>query len=161
MAKGEKFKGFIKKASNVVPELVDIVGKLGTGQWGAVVKDVGELIFKQTKNENPVVAEAANELMIEFEKNRQNFILEGFRLQVEDRKSARDLFKTDGSIQKVFGIVFLVGYGFLSWYLLEVLKGDKVLNELSKTMITMIWTGTSTKLNTIIDFFFGGSMEKK
>jgi hypothetical protein len=98
----------------------------------------------------------------EFEDNKISFEdeLKAFELEVEDRKDARNLYKSDDIIQKVFSIVFLVFYGFMCWYMLEIIKGSATESELFKTMVTMIFTGTSTKLGTIIDFFFGGSMKK-
>ena len=86
--------------------------------------------------------------------------LKAFELEVEDRKSARNLYTSDDIMQKVFSGVFLVGYMGLSYYLLQVLMGAENIPQLAETMITMIWTGTSTKLGTIVDFFFGGSVSK-
>lgn len=86
--------------------------------------------------------------------------LKAFELEVEDRKDARELYKSDDVIQKVFSVVFLIGYGFLCWFMLDILRGESNESELFKTMVTMIFTGTSTKLGTIIDFFFGGSVKK-
>ena len=86
--------------------------------------------------------------------------LKAFELEVEDRKDARELYKSDDVIQKVFSVVFLIGYGFLCWFMLDILRGESSESELFKTMVTMIFTGTSTKLGTIIDFFFGGSVKK-
>jgi hypothetical protein len=86
--------------------------------------------------------------------------LNAFELEVEDRKSARLLYSTDDIMQKVFAGVFLVGYMALSYYLLRVLMGAEDMPKLAETMVTMIWTGTSTKLGTIVDFFFGGSVSK-
>ena len=85
--------------------------------------------------------------------------LDAFALEAKDREGGRELYSKDSMIQKVFAIVFLVGYGFLCWYLLTILMGKSTMPKLAETMITMIWTGTSTKLNTIIDFFFGGSVK--
>jgi hypothetical protein len=86
--------------------------------------------------------------------------LKAFELEVEDRKSARNLYTSDDIMQKVFSGVFLVGYMGLSYYLLQILMGAEDIPQLAETMITMIWTGTSTKLGTIVDFFFGGSVSK-
>ena len=98
----------------------------------------------------------------ELEDNKASFEdeLKAFELEVEDRKDARELYKSDDVIQKVFSVVFLIGYGFLCWFMLDILRGESSESELFKTMVTMIFTGTSTKLGTIIDFFFGGSVKK-
>jgi hypothetical protein len=160
MAKGEKFKGFIKKAGAFFPEILDVGGKLITGQWGEAIKEVGGILSKGTQSSNPEVQAIATELMAEMKKNEQDFILEGFKAQVEDRKDARGLYKVDSWIQKILALIFVLGYGLLSWYLLRIIIGTEVMPKLAETMVTMIWTGTSMKLNTIIDFFFGGSMKQ-
>lgn len=160
MAKGDKFKNFIKKAGNIFPEIMDIGGKLVSGNWGGVIQEVGALLTKKTKSENPQVASLAGELLVEYERDREQFMLEAYRIQVDDRKDARSLYKEDDIMQKIFGVVFLIGYGFLSWYLINILINNVELPDLAETMITMVWTGTSTKLNTIVDFFFGGAMKQ-
>ena len=104
--------------------------------------------------------EEAKVLLQEFEQFKMEYEKECFELEAQDRKDARNLYSNDSLIQKIFSIIFLIGYGFLSWYLLYILMGNSDLPKLAETMITMIWTGTSTKLNTIIDFFFGGSVTK-
>lgn len=153
--KDTAFGKFLNKAKDIVPELGGVALKLVTGNIGGAIEEVGAILKKKGENDAK-----ANELYYEFEKNKLQYNKDIFALEVEDRKDARDLFKIDGIIQKIFAIVFLVGYSFLSWYLLEILRGEGEYNELFKTMVTMIWTGTSMKLNTIIDFLFGGSMDK-
>ena len=82
--------------------------------------------------------------------------LKAFELEIKDRESARAMYKEDDIMQKIFGLAFLVGYSFMCWYMLNILSGEGNESELFKTMVTMIFTATSTKLSTIIDFFFGG-----
>lgn len=150
------FGKFLNKAKEVVPEVGDVALKLVTGNVGGAVEEVGNIIKKKAETDAK-----AKDLMYEFEREKMQFEIDLKSLEVEDRKNARDLFKVDGLIQKIFAICFLVGYAFLSWYLLEIIKGEVKQNDLFKTMVTMIWTGTSTKLGTIVDFFFGGSMDKE
>lgn len=149
------FGKFLTKAGGVVPEILDIGGKAITGNFSGAIEEVGDLLKKKA-----VEDEQARELYKEFEMFKMTFAKECFELEVDDRKDARDLYKTDDIMQKIFAIVFLVGYGLLSWYLLSILMGTSQLPKLAETMITMIWTGTSSKLSTIIDFFFGGSVKK-
>jgi len=128
------------------PNILDKVGEFlpDSGALG-IVKNI---IDQDTEISPEDKAKALDLLEVE---------LRAFSLEVEDRKDARQLFKEDSLLQKVFSIVFLVSYGALSLYLLKILATPEEFNELFKTMVTMIWTGTSTKLNTIIDFLFGGS----
>tara|TARA_R110002096_G_scaffold217142_1_gene405138 strand:+ start:604 stop:1086 length:483 start_codon:yes stop_codon:yes gene_type:complete len=145
---------FISKASESLPELVGTGFKLATGNFSGALEDVSG-ILTANKNRN----EANRLLFQEFEIKKIDFAKECFSLEVEDRKDARGLYKVDNIIQKIFSIIFLLGYGLLSWYLLQVLMQTTEMNKLAETMITMIWTGTSTKLGTIIDFLFGGSVK--
>lgn len=153
--KDTKFANFLNKAKNILPELSNVGLSVLSGNYVGALKEVGNVITKN-KNKN----EEAKKLAIEFEMFKSEFEKECFEKELEDRKDARELYKDDSLIQKVFSIVFLIGYGFLSWFLLNILMGTSEIPKLAETMITMIWTGTSTKLNTIIDFFFGGSVEK-
>jgi hypothetical protein len=146
---------FISGASDVLPELLNAGIKLGTGNISGAIEDVGGILFA-----NKEKSEKAQLLFEEFQVKKMDFAKECFSLEVQDRKDARDLYKVDNIIQKLFSIVFLLGYGLLSWYLLKILTGETLMNKLAETMITMIWTGTSSKLSTIIDFLFGGSVEK-
>lgn len=146
---------FISKASEFIPEIAGAGLKLATGNITGALEDVGGILTANKENN-----EKAKELLLEFEIKKMDFAKECFALEVEDRKDARVLYKTDSLIQKLFSIVFLIGYGLLSWYLLQILMGASEMNQLAETMIAMIWTGTSQKLSTIIDFLFGGSVDK-
>jgi hypothetical protein len=130
------------------PHLVDVVGEVlpEKGALG-IVKNLiqkDEVLTPEQKKEGLEIADKD---------------LEAFELEVKDREGGRDLYKNDSLVQKIFAITFLIGYGGLSWYLLSILMGTSEMPKLAETMITMIWTGTSTKLSTIIDFFFGGSVK--
>lgn len=149
------FGKFLTKAGGVVPEILDIGGKAITGNFSGAIEEVGDLLQKKSIDD-----ESARSLYKEFEIFKMTFAKECFELEAEDRKDARGLYKTDDIIQKLFSIVFLIGYGLLSWYLLSILMGTSEMPQLAETMITMIWTGTSSKLSTIVDFFFGGSVKK-
>lgn len=149
------FKKFIKKISGSIPEVLNVAGTLASGNLGGAISEVKNILIE--KSQDDVEAKKA---LNELEENERSWLLEVFNSEIEDRKSARGLFRYDDVIQKVFAIAFLIGYCFLSWYLLEIIKGNTHNSELLKTMITMIWTGTSTKLGTIVDFFFGGSLKK-
>jgi len=150
-----RFGMFIEKAAGVLPDVAGAAVKLATGNVTGALSEVGDILKAGAEK-----SEAAKALYIEFEKYKMDFAKECFELEVQDRADARGLFKEDDLIQKLFSIVFLVGYGLLSWYLLYILMGKSELPKLAETMITMIWTGTSTKLATIVDFFFGGSVKK-
>lgn len=96
-------------------------------------------------------------LRIEIEKEQQK--LEEKKLAMSDRESARSMFKQDSWLQKVFAIVYLVAYIFLSWYIIDLIATGalKDLTTFEAGFIGSIWGGMTAKLNTVTDFLFGGS----
>lgn len=154
-----RFGKFIQKAGGVFPEILDAGIKLASGNVMGALDEVGGILGKNSNHSNPQAQKEATELLNEFQIQREEFALEAFRIESEDRKDARVLYSKDSWIQKALALLFVVGYAVLSVYLLNVLMGSTVIPKLAETMVTMIWTGTSVKLNTIIDFFFGGSIK--
>ena len=87
---------------------------------------------------------------------------EAFAKEVEDRKSARDLYKDDAIIQKVLATLFTVAYFGISFVMFQhFVTGNLDLGEFEISFISTIFGAMSAKVNTIIDFFFGGSSQKK
>ena len=87
---------------------------------------------------------------------------EMFELEVEDRKSARTMYSDDASIQKVLATVFTVAYFALSFIMFRYfVTGDLNLGEFEISFISTIFGAMSAKVNTVVDFFFGGSHGKK
>ena len=81
---------------------------------------------------------------------------------MEDRKSARDLYKDDALIQKVLATLFTVAYFGISFVMFQhFVTGNLNLGEFEISFISTIFGAMSAKVNTIIDFFFGGSSQKK
>ena len=85
-----------------------------------------------------------------------------FELEVEDRKSARKMYSDDSSIQKILATVFTIAYFALSFVMFRYfVKGDINLGEFEISFISTIFGAMSAKVNTVVDFFFGGSQNKK
>tara|TARA_R100001443_G_scaffold117451_1_gene142977 strand:+ start:9519 stop:9914 length:396 start_codon:yes stop_codon:yes gene_type:complete len=85
-----------------------------------------------------------------------------FELEVEDRKSARELYSEDASIQKILATVFTIAYFALSFIMFRYfVTGDMNLGEFEISFISTIFGAMSAKVNTVVDFFFGGSHNKK
>lgn len=138
------------------------LGKFLKNKAPSILEIVGD-VFTPAKVLSRLIASEPSisvEDKIEAQKLIQDYEIESFQLEVEDRKSARSLFSKDSIIQKIFAIVFLLSYGAMVWYMLDMLSGNRNESELFKTMVTMIFTHTSNKLSTIIDFLFGGSVGK-
>ena len=84
-----------------------------------------------------------------------------FKLEVEDRKSARTLFADDSIIQKVLAIIFTSAYFFLSYTMFKYFVMNTLeLSDYEIGFISTVFGAMSSKVNTIIDFFFGGSSKK-
>jgi hypothetical protein len=85
-----------------------------------------------------------------------------FELEVEDRKSARTLYSDDSIIQKILATIFTLAYFILSFVMFRYFViGDLNLGEFEISFISTIFGAMSAKVNTIVDFFFGGSSTNK
>ena len=85
--------------------------------------------------------------------------MELFRMAVSDRSSAREMYTNDSWLQKAFAIFFLVAWCGLTFVMLNYFIFDSIkLDDWQIAFISSINGGISTKLSTIIDFLFGGSI---
>ena len=86
---------------------------------------------------------------------------EAFAKEVEDRKSARDMYKDDAFIQKILATLFTAAYFGLSFMMFRYfVMGDIEMGEFEISFISTIFGAMSAKVNTVVDFFFGGSSKK-
>ena len=86
---------------------------------------------------------------------------EAFAKEVEDRKSARDMYKDDAFIQKILATLFTAAYFGLSFMMFRYfVVGDIEMGEFEISFISTIFGAMSAKVNTVVDFFFGGSSKK-
>lgn len=86
---------------------------------------------------------------------------EAFAKEVEDRKSARDMYKDDAVIQKVLATLFTIAYFGITYVMFSYFVTSTLeLGEFEISFISTIFGAMSAKVNTIIDFFFGGSSKK-
>ena len=85
---------------------------------------------------------------------------------LSDRQNAREMYMQDSSLQKTFAIVFLVFYCLISMGMIAMIISmaffdTKIsLPDWGVMLITSVFTGMSVKVNTIVDFLFGGSKGK-
>lgn len=142
--------------------LGNILGK-GTGD---LISSIGDTAKKFITTEQDRQA---------FEMALQKAALDAKRLEMEaeqeyfkDRSSARDMYKHDNSLQKIFALTFLVGYIALTVVMLYLLVGwigEKAIEipDWAVALISSIYGALSAKVGTITDFLFGssqGSREK-
>tara|TARA_R110000796_G_scaffold24257_7_gene69233 strand:- start:3371 stop:3778 length:408 start_codon:yes stop_codon:yes gene_type:complete len=86
---------------------------------------------------------------------------EAFNKEVEDRKDARSLYKDDAIIQKILAALFTLGYFALTYTMFKYfVLHDIILSEYEIGFISTVFGAMSAKVNTIIDFFFGGSSKQ-
>ncbi len=86
---------------------------------------------------------------------------EAFNKEVEDRKDARSLYKDDAFIQKILASLFTVAYFGITFVMFSYFVTKSLeLGEFEISFISTIFGAMSSKVNTIIDFFFGGSSNK-
>jgi len=135
-----------KFLSDKAPDILNVAGELlpDAGLLGAVGKMIDE---SKLSPEDKAQAHAQ--------------LVELYNLEVEDRKSARVLYSSDSSVQKVLATVFTVAYFALSFIMFKYfIEEDIQLGEFEISFISTIFGAMSAKVNTVVDFFFGGSAKK-
>ena len=133
-----------------------MIGKFIGGLFGKVVENAEGILDKviTTDKERDEAKLALKGLLLEAEK-------EAFAKEVEDRKSARDMYKDDALIQKILATLFTVAYFGLSFMMFRFfVLGEMNLGEFEISFISTIFGAMSAKVNTVVDFFFGGSSKK-
>ena len=133
-----------------------MIGKFIGGLFGKVVENAEGILDKviTTDKERDEAKLALKQLLLEAER-------EAFAKEVEDRKSARDLYKDDAIIQKILATLFTIAYFGLSFMMFRFfVLGEMDLGEFEISFISTIFGAMSAKVNTVVDFFFGGSSKK-
>ena len=133
-----------------------MIGNLIGGLFSKVVENAEGILDKviTTDKERDEAKLALRRLLLEAE-------TEAFKQEVEDRKSARNMYKDDAIIQKILATLFTVAYFGLSFMMFRFfVLGDINLGEFEISFISTIFGAMSAKVNTVVDFFFGGSSKK-
>ena len=133
-----------------------MINNLVGGLFGKIVDNAEGILDKviTTDKERDEAKLALKKLLLDAEK-------EAFAKEVEDRKSARDMYKDDAIIQKVLATLFTVAYFGITFVMFNQFVTKSIeLGEFEISFISTIFGAMSSKVNTIIDFFFGGSSKK-
>ena len=133
-----------------------MIGNIIGGLFSKVVDNAEGILDKviTPDKERDEAKLALKRLLLEAEK-------EAFAKEVEDRKSARDMYKDDAVIQKILASLFTIAYFGLSFVMFRFfMMGDIELGEFEISFISTIFGAMSAKVNTVVDFFFGGSSKK-
>ena len=148
--KDTKIGNFLKEKA---PQVLDIVGDVlpNKGVYG---------IVKNLISKDDTITDADTKLL---NREVEKYEIEAFELEVKDRGDARELYKSDSVLQKVFAVVFLTGYICVTLLLLfgvyqSAISKIEYRNE-EVAIVTMVFTAMSTKVGTVTDFLFGGSVK--
>jgi hypothetical protein len=133
-----------------------MINNLIGGLFGKVVDNAEGILDKviTTDKEREEAKLALKKLLLDAER-------EAFAKEVEDRKDARSLYKDDAIIQKVLATLFTVAYFGLTYIMFRYFVLNSLeLSDYEIGFISTVFGAMSSKVNTIIDFFFGGSSNK-
>lgn len=140
------------------------MSQLFSGGFKDIISTVGDTAKKFITTE---ADRQAFELALqEAELSRRKLEMEGEQKYFEDRSSARDMYKHDSKLQKIYAMTFLVGYIALTSimvYLVVAWIGAKKIDipDWAVALISTIYGAMSSKVNTITDFLFGSSQGSK
>ena len=133
-----------------------MIKNLVGGLFSTVVENAEGILDKvvTTDKERDEAKLAIKRILLEAEQ-------QAFAKEVEDRKSARDMYKDDAFIQKILATLFTIAYFGLSFMMFRFfVLGEMNLGEFEISFISTIFGAMSAKVNTVVDFFFGGSSKK-
>lgn len=96
---------------------------------------------------------------VDTKEEKREFFKEVYDMHAKDRADARNMYSKNSLIQKIYAITFLVGYlGLTGWLLHSIITGSIAeINQFETGIIGSIWGAMSSKINTVVDFFFGAS----
>jgi Na+/melibiose symporter-like transporter len=127
----------------------------------------GNIIGKVVENASTIIDSCVTtekereEAKIQLRKVLLDAEKEAFNKEVEDRKDARSLYKDDAIIQKILATLFTIAYFGITYVMFSYFVTSTLdLGEFEISFISTIFGAMSSKVNTIIDFFFGGSANK-
>jgi hypothetical protein len=130
---------------------------LGTGISG--IMDGASSIIDQFVTDPDKKLEASLKLK-DLEYQSKVLALDAKKAELENTANAREMYQKDSSLQKTFAIVFLVGYLIITGFLIYSIFFSDVFRDMANwevALISTVFTAMSTKVNTIVDFLFGGS----
>lgn len=106
------------------------------------------------------VGNAGNKLFTSKHEKLQE-LNQSIEANTEDRKNAREMYKSDASLQKGFALTFLIIYilviAIMVGAIVYFASKDVKAPDWAIVFFTTIFTGISMKVGTITDFLFGGS----
>lgn len=117
--------------------------------------------FVQTKDEKAAMNLELQKLAESHFQSVQADATHQLELVLADKQSARDMYKANSSLQKIYALVYLGIYVILSCIILYEIFTPVALNIPSwgVQFIATLFGGMTMKLGTITDFLFGSGMD--
>lgn len=137
--------------------------KILGGSVGEVIKSVGDTVdkFVTTDAERENLKIELTKVINAHEEKQQELVNDELQSVLSDKQSARDMYKANSSLQKIFAISFLLCYVGLAATILMVCTKSMQLADYAIALISTIFGSMSNKVGTITDFLFGSSMGSK
>lgn len=133
-----------------------MIKSLVGGLFGKLVENADEILDAVITTDKE-----REEVKLKFKQALLNAEREAFDKEVEDRVNARDMYKDDALIQKVLAALFTVAYFGLTYTMFKYFVLNTLeLSDYEIGFISTVFGAMSAKVNTIVDFFFGGSSKK-
>tara|TARA_Y100001972_G_scaffold30349_2_gene37405 strand:- start:3758 stop:4219 length:462 start_codon:yes stop_codon:yes gene_type:complete len=140
----------IAKVKQLAPHVMDLVGDVLPDEGGlGILKNI-------IQKDDKINAAEKIELLKAYDHD-----IKAFGLEIQDRKNARNMYGTDSIAQKILAVSFTAAYFWITYILINHFfsEGQKLVDYELGFMSTL-FGALSAKINTIIDFFFGGSLKK-
>ena len=147
----EKSKGFFASKGKDIGELAI---KAATGNITGALKEVGDILGMDTSDEGKALSE-------EFLLKKEEFELEGKRLEIEDRNGARDMQKTALSQSDMFSKRFIyylaVGVFGFSCLIVIMLFFVEIPKENQRIVDMVLGVIVGSGLVSVLNYFYGAS----
>jgi len=155
--KDTSFGKFLNKASGVVPDILNVGGKILTGNVGGAIEEVSNLLKKKAETDAD-----AKELLVEFEKYKMQFEKDLYQLEVEDRKSARSReieIAKSGRFDFMMLATGITGLGSFLFLIYAVVYIPSVIDN--KLFVHLLGMVEGVVISNIFAYYYGTSKSSK
>ena len=120
---------------------------LGLGKNGGLLNSVADVVDR----------------FVDTPAEKKAFFREIYEMEIREKNHARELYGRDSSMQKIYAATFLMAYLALTGWLVAAIISNAIedINQFETGLIGSIWGAMTAKVNTITDFFFGSSENRK
>jgi hypothetical protein len=162
--------GFKDIAGSLIKKVAPTIGTALGGPIGGMAtkfladKFLGKPEASEEEIEQAIVGASPEQLLKlkeldrQFQADLKKLDIDIFRLEVEDRKSARELFKVSIWPQIVLSAMFTIGY---FWVLIILLKGSAAIAPENQPVANVVVGVLTAAMTTIFAFWFGSSYGSK